>query len=222
MTKEKVLGRIAELGVVPVVRAPSPDDALRAMDAICEGGVTVLEITMTVPGAIGVIEAAAANRGQDVIVGAGTVLDAETARACIGAGAQFIVSPALDLATIEYCATSSVAVLPGALTPTEVVAAWRAGADVVKVFPCGSVGGASYIKALKAPLPQIPLMPTGGVSIGTAADFIKAGAFALGVGSDLVDIEAIARGNAKLVTERARVYLHLVREARAGRPANLR
>jgi 2-dehydro-3-deoxyphosphogluconate aldolase / (4S)-4-hydroxy-2-oxoglutarate aldolase len=222
MTKQEVLDRIAEMGVVPVVRAPSPEDALRAIDAICEGGVTVLEITMTVPGAIGVIEAAVANRGQDVIVGAGTVLDAETARACIAAGAQFIVSPALDISTIESCAASSVAVMPGALTPTEVVTAWRAGADVVKIFPCGSVGGASYIKALKAPLPQIPLMPTGGVSIATAGDFIKAGAFALGVGSDLVDIEAIARGNAKLVTERARVYLHLVREARAGRPANLR
>ncbi len=150
------------------------------------------------------------------------MLDAETARACIAAGAQFIVSPALDISTIASCAASSVAVMPGALTPTEVVTAWRAGADVVKIFPCGSVGGASYIKALKAPLPQIPLMPTGGVSIATAGDFIKAGAFALGVGSDLVDIEAIARGNAKLVTERARVYLHLVREARAGRPANLR
>ena len=216
MTKQKVLGRIAEIGVVPVVRAPSPHDALRAMDAICEGGVTVLEITMTVPGAIGVIETAV-SRGHDVIVGAGTVLDAETARVCIDAGAQFVVSPSLDLATIDCCAKASIAVLPGALTPTEIVTAWRAGADVVKVFPCGSVGGASYLKALKAPLPQIPLMPTGGVSINTAADFIKAGAFALGVGSDLVDIDAIARGNAKLVTERARMYVHLVREARTHR-----
>jgi 2-dehydro-3-deoxyphosphogluconate aldolase/(4S)-4-hydroxy-2-oxoglutarate aldolase len=219
MTKQRVLGRIAEIGVVPVVRAPSPHDALRAMDAICEGGVTVLEITMTVPGALGVIETAVASRGQDVIVGAGTVLDADMARACVDAGAQFIVSPSLDLPTIDYCAKSLIAVFPGALTPTEVVTAWRAGADVVKVFPCGSVGGASYIKALKAPLPQISLMPTGGVSISTAADFIKAGAFALGVGSDLVDVDAIARGNAKLVTERARVYLHLVREARSARPA---
>jgi 2-dehydro-3-deoxyphosphogluconate aldolase/(4S)-4-hydroxy-2-oxoglutarate aldolase len=218
MTKQKVLGRIAEIGVVPVVRAPSPHDALRALDAICEGGVTILEITMTVPGAIGVIETAAASRGQEVIVGAGTVLDVETARACVDAGARFIVSPSLDLATIDYCVKASIAVLPGALTPTEVMTAWRAGADVVKVFPCGSVGGANYIRALKAPLPQIPLLPTGGVSITTAADFIKAGAFALGVGSDLVDVDAIARGDARQVTERARMYVHLVREARSARP----
>ena len=146
------------------------------------------------------------------------MLDVDTALACIDAGAQFIVSPSLDLKTIDCCAKASIAVLPGALTPTEIVTAWRAGADVVKVFPCGSVGGASYLKALKAPLPQIPLLPTGGVSITTAADFIKAGAFALGVGSDLVDVEAIARGNARLVTERARMYVHLVREARSSRP----
>jgi 2-dehydro-3-deoxyphosphogluconate aldolase/(4S)-4-hydroxy-2-oxoglutarate aldolase len=222
MTKQEVLARIAEIGVVPVVRARSADEALRAIDAICAGGVNVIEITMTVPDALGVIEAVASQRGSEVVVGAGTVLDADRARACVDAGAQFVVSPALDLPTIEYCRQSAVAVMPGTLTPSEIVTAWRAGADVIKIFPCGSVGGAGYIKALKAPLPEIPLMPTGGVSITTAADFIRAGAFALGVGSDLVDVDAIARGNAALVTERARVYLHLVREARAGRPANLR
>jgi len=213
--KQEVLSRIGELGLVPVVRARSADEALRAVDAIREGGVNVLEITMTVPGALSVMEAVAARSGQDAIVGAGTVLDAETARACILAGARFVVSPALDLATIALCRRYSVAVMPGALTPTEVVSAWTAGADVVKVFPCGALGGASYIKSLKAPLPQVELCPTGGVSLKTAADFIKAGAFALGVGADLVDVNAIRQGNAQLVTERAREYLRIVREARA-------
>ena len=146
--------------------------------------------------------------------GAGTVLDAETARTCILAGAQFIVSPALNLETIALCRRYSVAVLPGALTPTEVVQAWTAGADFVKVFPAGALGGASYLKALKAPLPQIELVPTGGVSLKTAADFIKAGASALGVGADLVDVKALRAGQASVITERARQYVEIVREAR--------
>jgi 2-dehydro-3-deoxyphosphogluconate aldolase/(4S)-4-hydroxy-2-oxoglutarate aldolase len=153
--------------------------------------------------------------GSDVLLGAGTVLDAETARACMLAGARFVVTPTLNLATIEICRRYSVPIMPGALTPTEVVAAWTAGADVVKVFPCGAVGGASYIKALKAPLPQIEMIPTGGVSVKTAADFIKAGSMALGVGADLVDTQAIRDGNARVVTEKAREYVRLVQEARA-------
>src|SRR5688572_7410042 len=153
--------------------------------------------------------------GSEVLVGAGTVLDPETARACILAGARFVVSPALNLGTIEMCRRYSVPVMPGALTPTEVVTAWSAGADVVKVFPCGALGGASYIKSLKAPLPQIEMIPTGGVSVKTAADFIKAGSLALGVGADLVDTKAIREGNAKLVTEKAREYVRIVQEARA-------
>jgi len=185
------------------------------VDAIREGGVTVLEITMTVPGALGLMEQVAKRFGDDVLLGAGTVLDAETARACMLAGARFMVSPALNLATIEICRRYSVPIIPGALTPTEVVAAWTAGADVVKVFPCGAVGGASYIKALKAPLPQIEMIPTGGVSVKTAADFIKAGSMALGVGADLVDTQAIRDGNARVVTEKAREYVRLVQEARA-------
>jgi 2-dehydro-3-deoxyphosphogluconate aldolase/(4S)-4-hydroxy-2-oxoglutarate aldolase len=144
------------------------------------------------------------------------VLDPETARACILAGAQFIVSPSLNLDTIALCRRYSVPILPGALTPTEVVTAWQAGADAVKVFPCGAVGGASYIKALKAPLPQIELVPTGGVSLKTAADFIKAGSLALGVGADLVDVQAIREGKASVITERAREYVRIVKEARAG------
>jgi len=215
MTKPEVIRRIAEVGVVPVVRAQSADEAMRVVEAIREGGVPVLEITMTVPGAIGVIEQVGRRFGADVLLGAGTVLDAETARACILAGARFVVSPALDRGTIELCRRYSVAVMPGALTPTEVMAAWTAGADVVKIFPCGAVGGASYIKSLKAPLPQIEMIPTGGVSVKTAADFIRAGSMALGVGADLVDTQAIRDGNARVVTEKAREYVRLVQEARA-------
>jgi 2-dehydro-3-deoxyphosphogluconate aldolase/(4S)-4-hydroxy-2-oxoglutarate aldolase len=215
MSKQDVLRKIAEVGLVPVVRAQSAEEAMQVVDAIREGGVPVLEITMTVPGAIGVMEQVARRFGSDVVLGAGTVLDAETARACILAGARFVVSPALNLATIEMCRRYSVAVIPGALTPTEVVAAWSAGADVVKIFPCGAVGGASYIKSLKAPLPQVEMIPTGGVSVKTAADFIKAGSMALGVGADLVDTAAIRDGHGKLVTDKAREYVRLVQEARA-------
>ena len=215
MDKSDVIKTIKDTGIIPVVRATSADEAMRAIDAIREGGISVLEITMTVPGAIGVIEEVAKRYGSEALVGAGTVLDSETARACILAGAQFIVSPALNLETISTCRELNVAVMPGALTPTEVVQAWTAGADLVKVFPAGAVGGAGYIKALKAPLPQIELVPTGGVSLITAADFIRAGASALGVGTDLVDIKAIREGQHAVITERARQFLDIVREARS-------
>ena len=214
MNRSEVLKQIKEVGIIPVVRATTADEAMRAIDAIREGGIAVLEITMTVPGAVGVIEQVVAGFGNDALVGAGTVLDAETAKACISAGAQFIVSPALNMDTIAYCREQDVAVMPGALTPTEVVQAWNAGADFVKVFPAGAVGGASYLKALKAPLPQIELVPTGGVSLKTAADFIKAGAAALGVGADLVDIKAIREGQAALITERARQFVEIVQISR--------
>jgi len=215
MNKTDVLKQIRDIGIIPVVRATSADEAMRAIDAIREGGVSVLEITMTVPGAVSVIEQLAKNYGNDVLVGAGTVLDPETARACILSGAKFVVSPALNVETIECCRRYGVAVMPGALTPTEVVQAWTAGADFVKVFPAGALGGASYLKALKAPLPQIELVPTGGVSLKTAADFIKAGASALGVGADLVDLKAVRDGQASIITERAKQYVEIVREARA-------
>jgi 2-dehydro-3-deoxyphosphogluconate aldolase/(4S)-4-hydroxy-2-oxoglutarate aldolase len=169
---------------------------------------------MTVPGAVKVIETVSARYGGEALVGAGTVLDAETAQACISAGARFVVSPALDVETISACRLLNVAVMPGALTPTEVVQAWKAGADFVKVFPAGSVGGANYIKSLKAPLPQIDLIPTGGVSLTTAGDFIRAGASALGVGTDLVNLKAIREGQQQTITERARQFLEIVREAR--------
>jgi len=214
MNKTDVLQRIRDIGLIPVVRAESAEQAMRAVAAIKAGGVSVLEVTMTVPGAIAVIEQLTKAFGAEALIGAGTVLDPETADRCIQAGAQFIVSPALNEETIAFCRAQDVAIFPGALTPTEVVRAWNAGADAVKVFPAGAVGGASYLKALKAPLPQIELVPTGGVSLKTAADFIKAGAMALGVGADLVDTKALREGNDQLITERARQFLEIVREAR--------
>ncbi|MEW6128016.1 MAG: bifunctional 2-keto-4-hydroxyglutarate aldolase/2-keto-3-deoxy-6-phosphogluconate aldolase [Acidobacteriota bacterium] len=214
MNKHEIISCLKETGLIPVVRAASADEAIRAIDAIKEGGVSVLEITMTVPGAVKVIEEVCKRFGKDALVGAGTVLDAETARHCILAGAQFVVSPALDVSTIECCRTYSVPVMPGALTPTEVLTAWRAGADFVKVFPADSMGGASYIKSVKAPLPQIEIVPTGGVTLKTAADYLKAGASALGVGSDLVDLKALREGNASLISERARQFVEIVKTVR--------
>ena len=215
MTKTEVIREIKETGVIPVVRANSADEAMRAIEAIREGGISILEITMTVPGAVKLIEQVANRYRNEALVGAGTVLDPETARACISAGAQFVVSPSLNLETIACCRELDTVVMPGGLTPTEVVQAWTSGADFVKVFPAGAVGGASYIKALKAPLPQIELVPTGGVSLKTAAEFIRAGAAAVGVGADLVDIKAIREGQAALITERAKQFLEIVRQARA-------
>ncbi len=216
MNKTEVLQRIRATGLIPVVRAESADLAMRAVEAIKAGGVDVLEVTMTVPGAIDVIAKLAATFGAEVVIGAGTVLDPDTANKCVQAGAQFIVSPALNEETISFCRRNDVGVFPGALTPTEVVRAWNAGADAVKVFPAGAVGGASYLRALKAPLPQIELVPTGGVSLKTAADFIKAGAMALGVGADLVDTKALREGRDEVITERAREFLEIVCEARQG------
>lgn len=214
MDKQAVLDRITATGVIPVIRAQSADEAASAIAAIRKGGVSVIEITMTVPGAVELIREVA-RRAPDALVGAGTVLDPGRARDCIDAGARFVVSPALDLETVAVCREAGVAVLPGALTPTEVVTAWRAGADLVKVFPANAVGGPSYLKSLKAPLPQLELVPTGGVNLETAKDFIRAGASALGVGADLVDLQALRRGEAETITERARKFLSLVAEARA-------
>jgi 2-dehydro-3-deoxyphosphogluconate aldolase/(4S)-4-hydroxy-2-oxoglutarate aldolase len=213
MDKAGVLKSLQETGLVPVLRAESVEKALALAEAVAAGGVNVLEVTMTVPGAVQVIERLVRDR-PDILVGAGTVLDAETARTCILAGAQFVVSPALNTKTIAMCHRYSVAVLPGALTPTEIVTSWEAGADVVKVFPAGAMGGAKYLVSLKGPLPQIKMIPTGGVSLGTAKEFLEAGAFALGVGSDLVNAKAMAEGKPELVTETARKYMAIVRKFR--------
>jgi 2-dehydro-3-deoxyphosphogluconate aldolase / (4S)-4-hydroxy-2-oxoglutarate aldolase len=213
MEKSEVLKACRKIGLVPVLRAESEEQALKLASAIAAGGVTVLEVTMTVPGAIRVMRRLAEER-PDILIGAGTVLDPETARMCILEGAQFVVSPALNVKTIEMCHRYGIAVLPGALTPTEIITAWEAGADVVKVFPASALGGAKYLKSVKAPLPQVEMIPTGGVSLSTAAEFLQAGAFALGVGADLVDTKAIAQGHPETITENARKYLAIVREFR--------
>ena len=215
MDKSTIMQHMRELGLVPVLRATSAEEAMTLADAILAGGIDILEVTMTVPGAIRVIEQLADHHGDKLLLGAGTVLDAETARNCLLAGAQFIVSPALDLRTIELCRRYSVPVMPGALTPTEILTAWQAGADVVKVFPCSALGGAKYLKALQGPLPQIQLIPTGGVSLSTAAEFLAAGAFALGVGGDLVDAKAAREGRTSVITENAQKYLAIVKKFRS-------
>ncbi|MDR3744508.1 MAG: bifunctional 4-hydroxy-2-oxoglutarate aldolase/2-dehydro-3-deoxy-phosphogluconate aldolase [Acidobacteriaceae bacterium] len=214
MDKATVINQLREIGLVPVLRADSEDQAIALATAVAAGGVNVMEVTMTVPGAIRVMARLAKER-PDILVGAGTVLDPETARICILEGATFVVSPALNVKTIEMCHRYGVAVLPGALTPTEVITAWQAGADVVKVFPASAMGGAKYLKALKAPMPQLDLIPTGGVSQATAEEFLAAGAFALGVGSDLVNPKAIKEGHPETITADAAKYLEIVRKFRA-------
>jgi 2-dehydro-3-deoxyphosphogluconate aldolase/(4S)-4-hydroxy-2-oxoglutarate aldolase len=215
MNKSGVRNRILEIGVVPVVRASSPAQALLAAQAVCDGGIPIVEITMTVPGAIDVIRELRNSRVSDALIGAGTVLDVETARRCLEAGAEFLVSPGLNVATVEFAVREGVLIMAGALTPTEVITAWNAGADLVKVFPCGQVGGAKYIKALKGPLPQIPLVPTGGVNLNTAAEFIEAGAAALGIGGELVEGEALKSGNPAAIVSNARRFAAIVKETRA-------
>jgi 2-dehydro-3-deoxyphosphogluconate aldolase/(4S)-4-hydroxy-2-oxoglutarate aldolase len=215
MDKQKVRDRIIEIGIVPVVRASSPGEACVAADAVCQGGIPIVEITMTVPGAVDVIRELVKNCSSDVLIGAGTVLNPETARRCLDAGAQFLVSPGLNLKTVELAVREGKLIMAGALTPTEVITAWDAGADFVKIFPCGQVGGAKYIRALKGPLPQIPLVPTGGVNLNTAAEFIEAGAAALGIGGELVQAEALKSNKPEIIVENARKFLAIVRQARA-------
>ncbi len=215
MDKQKVRDWIMEIGIVPVVRASSPREARMAADAVCEGGITIVEITMTVPGAVDVIRELTKSGDSKILVGAGTVLNAEAARRCLDAGAQFLVSPGLNLQTIELAVREGKLMMAGALTPTEVITAWEAGSDFVKVFPCGQVGGAKYIKALKGPLPQVPLVPTGGVTLSTAAEFIEAGAAALGIGGELVQAEALKANKPEIIVENARKFLGIVKQARA-------
>jgi len=214
MDKQRVRERIVEIGIVPVVRAPSPREARMAADAVCEGGIPIVEITMTVPGAVDVIRELTKGGSSDVLVGAGTVLNAEAARRCLDAGAQFLVSPGLNLEVVKLAGAERKLMMAGALTPTEVITAWEAGSDFVKVFPCGQVGGAKYIKALKGPLPQVPLVPTGGVNLNTAGEFIEAGAAALGVGGELVQAEALKAGKPEIIVENARKFLAAVNQAR--------
>ena len=214
LTHSGILDRLKEIALVPIVRTPDAESALAAVEALRAGGVDCIEITMTVQNAVKAIEKIADRHGHQVLLGAGTVLDPETARICILAGAQFIVTPALNVKTIELARRYAVPVFPGALTPTEVLTAWEAGGDAIKVFPCNALGGAKYIKSLKAPLPQVELVPTGGVNLETLADFLAAGSAAVGVGSELVDNKSIAEKNYSLITDRARKFREAAASAR--------
>jgi 2-dehydro-3-deoxyphosphogluconate aldolase / (4S)-4-hydroxy-2-oxoglutarate aldolase len=209
------MAAIIKAGVVPVVRAATADQALKAIEAMYKGGVRAAEVTMTVPGAIRVLEKVADEFGDRIVLGAGTVLDPETARACMLAGAEFFVTPNLRISTVEMCKRYSKVICPGALTPTEVVTAWEHGADVIKIFPADSVGGPKYIKALKAPLPHIEMIPTGGVSVETAGSFLKAGACAVAVGGELVNAKLLQEGKYDAIEQRARDILAAVEAARA-------
>jgi 2-dehydro-3-deoxyphosphogluconate aldolase / (4S)-4-hydroxy-2-oxoglutarate aldolase len=192
--------------IVPVIRATSAELAFEVVTALVEGGIDVLEITMRVPGAIEVMRQIDIRYGNHVLLGAGTVIDPETAGKCIDAGAKFIVSPCLDLPTVQACVQRDIPIAPGAFTPTEVLTAWRAGASIVKVFPCEAAGGPGYIRSLRAPFPLIPLMPTGGVALSNAAAYLAAGAVAVGVGSDLVDLNLIRDGKRDELVARARAF----------------
>ncbi len=212
---DDVIRRVGEIGIVPVIRAATVDEANRAVEAICAGGIPVVEITMTVPNAVSVIRELAQHRGGDVMIGAGTVTNAEQAESCIRAGAQFLVSPGLAVSVLAVARAHSRLAIPGALTPTELMNAQEQGARLIKIFPCGNVGGAKYLKSLKAPFPHASLIPTGGVNAANAGEFIAAGAFALGVGADLVDATALREGNLEKITSAARELVNAVGSARA-------
>jgi 2-dehydro-3-deoxyphosphogluconate aldolase/(4S)-4-hydroxy-2-oxoglutarate aldolase len=214
-SKADISDSIREMGIVAIMRANSSDQLLAAGDAVKAGGVNAIEVTMTTPGALGVIEEATAKYGEEVIFGVGSVLDPETARAAILAGAQFVVCPTLNLQTIEICKRYSVLVVPGAYTPTEILTAWEAGADMVKIFPA-SVGGPAYIKAVKAPLPQVKLVPVGGVNLNTTADFIRAGSEVVGVGSALINNKLLEAKEFEKITESARRFREEVEKGRTG------
>jgi 2-dehydro-3-deoxyphosphogluconate aldolase/(4S)-4-hydroxy-2-oxoglutarate aldolase len=215
MTVDEVIRRIEEIGIVPVIRAATVDEATRAVQAICAGGIPVVEITMTVPNAISAIREVAQQYGKNVLVGAGTVTTAAQAESCLRAGAEFLVSPGLSPAVLAVARAAEKLAIPGALTPTELMNAQEHGARLVKIFPCGSVGGAKYLRSLKAPFPNASLIPTGGVNAANAAEFIAAGAVALGVGADLVDAAALREGNLEKITLAARELVQAVTSARA-------
>jgi 2-dehydro-3-deoxyphosphogluconate aldolase/(4S)-4-hydroxy-2-oxoglutarate aldolase len=212
---DDAIRRIGEIGIVPVVRASSVEEANRAVEAICAGGIPVVEITMTVPNAVSVIRELVQRRAGDVLIGAGTVTNADQAESCLRAGAQFLVSPGLAVSVLSVARANAKLAIPGALTPTELMIAQEHGARIVKIFPCGNVGGAKYLKSLKAPFPQASLIPTGGVNAANAAEFIAAGAFALGVGADLVDAAALREGNLEKISAAARELVNAVGSARA-------
>ena len=218
MTKEDVRARIEEFGIIPAIRLSSSDDARFAAESVYRAGLTIAEITMTVPGALELISALRRDF-PDMVVGAGTVLDADKARRAVSAGALFITSTGLDMSVLETAVAEGILVLPGALTPTEIINAWKAGADFVKVFPCAPLGGESYIRALKAALPQIPLIAGGGVQQHTAGHYISAGASAIGVGKELITNEAIRHRKQEWILELARRFMGIVKNARTNTPS---
>jgi 2-dehydro-3-deoxyphosphogluconate aldolase/(4S)-4-hydroxy-2-oxoglutarate aldolase len=213
MEKNEVCAKIQQVGIIPAVRTASAEDTRFAAEVVAKSGIPIVEITMTVPGAIEVISHLVRTL-PDMIVGAGTLLDLDTARLCVDAGVRFLTSPGLDLEIVEFAAKKKIAVMAGALTPTEVITAWKAGSDFVKVFPCSQVGGDSYIRALKGPLPQVPLIAAGGVNQQTAAHFILAGAAAIGIGRELIPTEALVLRQEGRIRELARRFLHSVQTAR--------
>ena len=214
MEKREVFNRMVSEGLIPVIRVASVTEAIDVADAIKEGGVTLIEITMSVPGALDAIRELTKKYKDDIIMGAGTLLDTETGRAALLAGAQFLVTPTLNLDLIELAHRYSAVIVPGAATPTEILAAWNAGADMVKVFPAAQLGGPEYIKALRGPLPQVLYVPTGGVNLQNAGAFIKAGATALGAGGELVDKKAVKEKKFNIITENTRAFLKAIKEAR--------
>jgi 2-dehydro-3-deoxyphosphogluconate aldolase/(4S)-4-hydroxy-2-oxoglutarate aldolase len=216
--QEETKKTLEQVGLIPVLRASSVQAGQALVDAMMAGGITVVEVTMTVPDALILLRELKQRHGNSLLLGSGTVTDAAQAEATIDAGAEFVVSPSLHLDVIAKTKELGKVSIPGALTPTEVITAWRAGADYVKVFPCSAMGGASYLKSLLAPFPELKLIPTGGVTLQTAADFLKAGARALGVGQDLVNTAAIAEGTPEIVTNTARAYLDAIRATRTLRP----
>jgi 2-dehydro-3-deoxyphosphogluconate aldolase/(4S)-4-hydroxy-2-oxoglutarate aldolase len=213
MTKADVRARIENIGIIPAIRVSSTEDAQFAAEAIAEGGIPIVELTMTVPGAVGLIPGLLRDN-PELIVGAGTVLDAETARRCMDAGANFLTSPGFDPSVVEFAIENDVVVFPGVSTPTEVMLAAKAGADFVKIFPAAQLGGSRYIKTLKDPFPHVPLMASGGVNQETALDFLLAGAFVLGIGGALIPQEAIQRRQPHRIHELARRFTAIVEEAR--------
>jgi 2-dehydro-3-deoxyphosphogluconate aldolase/(4S)-4-hydroxy-2-oxoglutarate aldolase len=214
MEKREIFTKMMDEGLIPVIRVASASEAIDVANAIKEGGVSLIEITMSVQGAIDVIKELTGKYKDEIIMGAGTVLDPETGRAALLAGAQFIVSPTLNLDLIRLAHRYSAVVIPGAMTPTEILTAWNAGADMVKVFPAAQLGGPAYIKALRGPLPQILLVPTGGVNLQNAGAFVQAGASALGAGGELVDKKAVKEKKFSVITENARAFIKAIREAR--------
>lgn len=217
MNIDAAISKIHEIGIVPVVRAANVDEARKAVDAIHSGGISIIEITMTVPNAPAMIQELLRHYGNRVLTGAGTVTTAKQAEVCLDAGAQFLVSPGLSVSVLQTAARRGVLAIPGALTPTEVMAAIEAGAQLIKIFPCGSAGGPKHIKALKAPFPETRLIPTGGVNVTNAAEYFAAGSFALGVGADLVDLAAIRRNETAKIIDMAKALLDAVRLARTGK-----